>query len=133
MNDNLNNPNFDWVSARSACSLKTIFETLKLEVEKDVEIRNRLRPAMAHYVFKMVSKADVFTVFVESNKAHPTTKFSLSNDSIQLRDGENNLRCDAVLTLNNNGECRLRVHEREYTFWQFRRMALESMFFFDLE
>jgi hypothetical protein len=34
-----------------------------------------------------------------------------------------------ALTLNNNGECRLRVKDEELEQWQVRRMALEELFF----
>jgi len=33
------------------------------------------------------------------------------------------------MALNDDGECRLRVKTKQVEFWQFRRMALESLFF----
>jgi len=35
----------DWVTVRSACSISQIFEKVKLEVEQDVEARNKLSVA----------------------------------------------------------------------------------------
>jgi hypothetical protein len=31
--------------------------------------------------------------------------------------------------LSNDGECKLRVNGDEYTFWQFRKLALEPLLF----
>jgi hypothetical protein len=35
----------------------------------------------------------------------------------------------ASITLTNGGQCKLRVGEEELEQWQFRRMALEKLFF----
>jgi hypothetical protein len=35
----------------------------------------------------------------------------------------------ATLTLNDMGECRLKINGQEREFWQFRRTALEDLFF----
>jgi hypothetical protein len=37
------------------------------------------------------------------------------------------------LTLSDDGNCHLRVGETEYTFWQFRKLALHDLFFVDKE
>lgn len=33
---------FDWVKGRASCSLETVFEKLKLDVESDIKTRNAL-------------------------------------------------------------------------------------------
>ena len=68
-----------------------------------------MRPPQAYYGFRFVTKFKVFTVLIESNITHSEVKFILSDNSIQVRDGDNNLILDASLTLNDAGECRLLV------------------------
>ena len=46
-----------------------------------------------------------------------------------MYDDRDKLICSATLTLNRLGKCRLLVNEEELTQWQFRRMALEKLFF----
>jgi hypothetical protein len=129
MNDNPSKPNFDWVSARSRCSLMQVFETLKLQVQEDVDIRTKLRPALAEYGFKFLPNADRFTVYLEANRPHWSVVFTLTDKQIEVRDQDNNLLIEATVTLNDEGECRLRVKGEEREFWQVRKMALERLFY----
>lgn len=129
MNGPIDSEDFDWVTAQSACSLTKIFETLKLQVLQDVEIRNKLRPQLAGYKFDMAIKASHFTVFVESNSPHWGVQFSLSEKTIEVRDDRNAVMIEATLTLNDQRECRLKIKGQEHELWQFRRLALEKLFF----
>ena len=44
-----------------------------------------------------------------------------------MHDGADKLMFDATLTLNDKGECRLKIGEKELDFWQFRKLALEDL------
>lgn len=129
MTENQKRENLDWVTARSLCSLATVFETLKLQVQQDVETRNKLRPENAHYKFNFVTKGDRFTVFLEANLPHWSVQFKLSDKSIQIHDEGDNLLMEATVTLNDDGECRLRINGTERELWQVRKTVLERLFF----
>jgi hypothetical protein len=120
---------FDWVTARSLCSLRKVFETLTLEVQGDIETRNNLRPDGAQYKFNFVRKENAATVFLEANTPHWFVKFILLDKKIEVRDQNDKLMFETTVTLNNEGECRLLVKSMEYTLWQVRKLALEQMFF----
>ncbi len=63
------------------------------------------------------------TAFVRS------VDFALSKDRINVYNDKDEIMLAATITLNNEGKCRLVVEEEELTQWQFRRMALEKLFF----
>jgi hypothetical protein len=46
-----------------------------------------------------------------------------------VRGNDDAVLLEAGLTLNDEGECRLRTGEQELTFWQFRKRALYNLFF----
>jgi hypothetical protein len=61
--------------------------------------------------------------------ASRSVDFVCTRDEIQVSDDKDQLLYSASLTLNDEGKCRLRVGDKELTQWQFRRMALEKLFF----
>jgi|SRR5271157_3588337 len=125
--------NFDWVSALSACSIALVFEKLRLQVKSDVETREAMRelPKSQHYAFKFISNDREFSAAVHGHKIHRAVIFSLSlpSQSIKVRDEKDTLLFDATTTINDEGECRLKVNGQERELWQVRKMALESLLF----
>jgi hypothetical protein len=71
-------PKFDWVAARSSCSLPNIFKERRLQVEEDVKTRNALRPNNSPYEFSVVENSGDFTVFLEAKDADGSVVFSLA-------------------------------------------------------
>lgn len=119
---------FDWVTALSACSVSQLFETLKLQVQRDVEIRQALQPRTdRHYEF--ASHERKFSVSLENHNVFHVVTFSLEPKGIVAKKNENITLFSATPTLNDVGECRLRVDGRARTLWQVRMMALEELFF----
>jgi len=55
--------------------------------------------------------------------------FNLTEHSIVISDQDGNTIFEAVATLNDEGECRLKVTGQEKELWQVRKMALEELFF----
>jgi hypothetical protein len=51
---------FDWVTARSSCSLPNVFKELRLQVKEDVKTRNALRPNNSPYEFSVVENSGDF-------------------------------------------------------------------------
>jgi len=55
--------------------------------------------------------------------------FALAGKTIQVKNGDREVLFEAGITLNDAGECKLRVDTEEVESWQFRRRALEELFF----
>jgi len=85
---------FEWVKARSACSVAQMFVQLKLEVEHDVKTRNELRPAQSYYGFKIVAAKDSFAVVREGNQIGANTAFFCHADRIEVKHDEKPLHCE---------------------------------------
>lgn len=122
--------NFDWVRALSECSVGAVFETLRQQVKRDVEIRQGLRTEHVHYGFQFISTStNSFSVMVEGNKVHDTVWFERKENEIAVHGEEGIPSFSGTLTLNADGECRVKVEDSEYELWQIRKMALERLFF----
>ena len=123
---------FNWVGARFECSPAKVFEQMRLEVEHDIDARNAQLGTDAEYNFGMVVAGDKFVVVVKARTgsvSHRSVTFSRQEAGISVQDNNNKLKVAATLTLNDRGECRLKVDNQEREFWQFRRMALEGLLF----
>ncbi len=121
--------NFNWVKERFSCSPSKVFETLKLQAQEDVNVRNSLRPKNADYGFSVVVSGTSFTVLKEGNNLHESVIFSLTEKGITVRDKNDKPMFEATLTLNDEGECRVKINGQEREFWQMRKTALEGLFF----
>src|SRR5216683_3617796 len=119
-------PEFDWVSARSACSLVAIFEQLKMQLQEDVAKRQSLREEIAHYGFRIVGKDKRLAVVVEGSGIYDSVLFILTDSGIEVADKDGKLRFKATPTLSDDGECRLKVGDQERELWHVRKMALEE-------
>jgi hypothetical protein len=121
---------FDWVTARSECSLVTIFERLKLQLQDDVDKRMALRgEAPFNYAFKLVIDGKGAAVVLEGPGLYDSTLFRLTNKAIEIMDKDGKVKFAATPTLNDDGECRLSINGQELDLWQFRKKALETLFF----
>jgi hypothetical protein len=124
---------FDWVTARSSCSLPKVFQELRLQAEGDVKTRNGLRPNNSPYEFSVKDNVNEFTVLleakVEGKDVHRSIIFSLTEHAILIQDERGTQMFEVILTLNEQGECKLTAGGKERDFWQVRRMALEELLF----
>lgn len=124
--------NFKWVKARANCSLFEVFKRLRNGVGEDVEERNSIphSDSINWHVGAETGKA--FSVFREEQTYKGpqaiSVDFVLSDNEITVSDGEHIFLRGAV-TLNNEGECKLKVGAEELELWQVRRIALEQIFF----
>jgi hypothetical protein len=117
---------FDWVKARIACSPFAVFQQLQLGCERDVAERNE--PSVEPVLFRTVADRESFVVFREGGRLSAVVEFSWSRTGIAVRrDGSPFL--EAIPTLNDDGDCLLKVGEDELTCWQFRKRALEDLLF----
>ncbi len=123
--------NFRWVSARAICSASQVFQQLYNEVIGDVEERNSIPSGDSQVKFTVTTGKGNFSVVRQIYGSIPdSVNFAISRGGIiTVQDDDNTFQFTATLTLNNEGKCRLRVGDNDLCLWQFRRMALEKLFF----
>lgn len=80
-------------------------------------------------VFTMVSNTTSFKVLSAVENRQIGVKFSLGDKAITVTDTHGNTIFEATITLNDEGECRLKINGLERETWQVRRTALERLFF----
>ncbi len=120
---------FDWVAGRFACSLASVFKTLRLQVEEDIKTRNDLRPPNSPYEFSVADMDDGFTVALASKELRKAVMFHLAEHAILVRDDKHDLMFEVTLAFSDQGDCHLQVHHEQREYWQVRRMALEGLMF----
>jgi hypothetical protein len=119
--------NFDWVTARAECSINVVFRTICLGIESDVATRNASIGTGTPFVTKY--EGDDLVVFRNVQRS-PFLVFRQTENGIEALDGHTKaVRLAAFITLCDDGQCRLMVGGAERVFWQFRRRALEELFF----
>lgn len=125
---NVTDPNFNWVTARSECSALGMFLSLQKDLTKDVETANKVF-ANSRRKFGFSKDATSLTVYEERISPH-IVAFVLDNTNTRISVEENGeLRYTASFTLDKEGRCRFIVGDEELENWQFRKKALESLFF----
>jgi hypothetical protein len=119
---------FDWVTERAGCTVNSVFESLYAEIKRDVELINGKRKQQ----FGVNRNDGIITVFQENSSPPRSVAFGISGVFIFSQDsGGAHKRIEATLTLNDQGKCRLKVGDLERERWQFRKDALEDLFFGD--
>jgi hypothetical protein len=118
--------NFDWVRARLGCSPEKVFHSLKLEVEDDVKSRNLA--AATKREFHVVTHPGRFVVLMKGVDGASIT-FEQTELGIDVKNEKDSVFIRGTLTINNSKECRLKFNGQEYESWQFRKLALEELFF----
>jgi hypothetical protein len=135
----MNAYNFDWVTARNECSLEKAFEKLRLDVKADVDKRQALRvkpPSWDgfEYGFNYSSNTSAFSASIHaSNRSSQGVIFRLEPAgyiAVLNKNDEELFR--ATVTLDNERQCKFVVDGVELEDWQFRKKALEHIFFGEL-
>jgi hypothetical protein len=123
------NPKFDWVAERSACTLPKMFMQLRAEIEGDVKERNAQRPDNSPYEFVIVEKDSGFSVVLEAKDYRRAVTFMFEDHAIIVLDPSGNQMFEVTLLFTDDGKCRLKAKEENRETWQVRRMALEDLLF----
>jgi hypothetical protein len=108
-----------------------VFQTVRLGIESDVKERNRRLP-VGYNPFETKYDGQHLLVFRHNPRAEKQDilRFTATESGIRVVDDVAGVvTLEAHLTLNDKGECRLKVNGAECAFWQFRRRALEAMMF----
>jgi hypothetical protein len=126
-------PDFDWITTRRKCSLRQMFEELRVAIEKDVSIANGFLKTEAGFEFKMAGTTDRFRVYIQSpyvDTGGIAIAIVLSPKSIIVHDGATGtVKFEIGIGLNDDGDCRFIIEGKELDSWQVRRRALEDMLF----
>jgi hypothetical protein len=124
----------NWVRARNACSTQQMFERLKADIQEDVKTRNDLVPKHPEFGFpfgfRVVEAANSLRIVREGiPPLVDAVVITLNKESITVSDPNGQIMLTATVTLNDEGNCVFRVKNEERELWQFRKMALEKLFF----
>jgi hypothetical protein len=120
---------FDWVGARSACTLPKMYRQLMAEIEEDVKTRNAERPDNSPYEFLIEEKGTTFSVILQGQDFRRAITFSFEDHAILVLDASGNQMFEITLIFTDDGVCRLKAKEENREPWQVRRMALEDLMF----
>src|ERR1044071_2725962 len=110
---------FDWVTALGECSPYATFSQLKDGVLKDIDARNELVPPTSGLKFSLRKDIDPakdkFTVLkiAPDGSDSDSVLFSYSGRTFSVVDRSFKPSVQGTLTLNDVGECRIRVGEQE--------------------
>lgn len=123
----------DWVTARANCNARHVFHDIRDEVEKDIATRNTFitERQKADFVGFQFEPQDAASFAIIRNGASIVSRitFKCGDSAITVLDDAGRKLVEATLTLNDAGECRLAVNKEELAHWQFRRRALQDLFF----
>jgi hypothetical protein len=122
---------FDWVTARHACSVGGFFERLCVGARQNVNTRKALRVELADTgPIEFTSSRGIFSVMRTVNQMAPVgVRFVLDGQTIRVEGSGVDVGFKGTLTLTDEGECRLRVNGEELDEWQVLRRGLETLFF----
>lgn len=124
--------NFDWVVARNECSIEKVFHRLRLDVQTDVETRQSLRERGEFgfdQSFAFTSSGNKFSASMRTRTHGRSVIFAFRKNHIVVLDDIDRELMSATVTLTDDKGCRLVVGEEVLDEWQFRKRALESLFF----
>jgi hypothetical protein len=120
---------FDWITARSGCSLVQMFLKLKRDLQEDLLIAKPLFRESGR-IFNLNENATSLTVFEEAIPPRGISfELNDSTSAILVKDLKGTQKFAIAITLNEERECVFVVDGEELESWQVRRKALESLFF----
>jgi hypothetical protein len=130
-NPNKKPANFNWIEARSKCSLREMFEQLKLGIREDVERFNGSLAPDDTNKFTVVEDAKTMKVLSgDGFKDDSSVVFVLKGNVIRVGSVEKNqILFDVKIGLNDDGDCKFSIDGKEFDSWQIRRKALEDLLF----
>jgi hypothetical protein len=130
---NQTDPNFDWVTARAKCSPNDVLLQLESQTEEDIKKRNDLltdSEKKYRVRFHFQRELNHFSVWtLRDSERLGYASFRADPEGIRVTYVDPHPELIGTLTLSNDGECKLKVNDDEYSFWQFRKLTLEPLLF----
>jgi hypothetical protein len=136
---NQNDSGFEWVIERAKCSASEVYQDFARQLKHDVELRNEAlsgKERKNEVNFTFSGGRAPASLFVAAQKGGQFLQeirlaqviFTKVPEGIEAEytDGT---KVVGSLTLSQDGDCRLKVDGVEYSFWQFRKLTLEPIFF----
>jgi hypothetical protein len=124
----------NWVETRAACTAPTVFNQLCDAIRTDVEAINSVRHLTQndHFQADMHSSGTTIIVGQPNKVPRPRVFVGIVENRIEVHQEWDGKRWKAFIGLNDQGRCILRLEDgTEIEQWQFRKKALEGMFFGD--
>jgi len=121
----------DWVAKRAACNLAAIYHQLCLEIDNDIIAVNALRDDKEMH-FRRDSLADGSIVIGQPQRIpRVTVTIGIVDQTILVRNQAAQEQWSAMVGLSNECRCVLRLvqDKSELETWQFRKKALDALFF----
>jgi hypothetical protein len=121
----------NWVEKRAACNLAEVFHQLCIEIGNDIIAINSLK--YKELYFKQESLSDGTIVIGQPNRTpRLTVSIGIVDQQITVQDQATPDRWSVRVGLNSEGRCVLKVEDgSEMETWQFRKKALDVLFFGD--
>lgn len=124
---------FDWVTEREKCSLKEVFEALRLGIREDVDTRNStLSDDPDTATLKIAEAAGTIRVYwhdvYSPSLSQKFAEFALKKQNITVTN-QDGVLFEAFVGLNDEGDCKVKISGKELDVWQVRRRALEQLMF----
>jgi hypothetical protein len=128
----------NWVEVRSACTVAKVFNALRNEIAEDVEAANQVLsiPETSRYQVDVHSDGSTIYVGRPNMLSRARVIIGVSNGRIAVNEEWSGTKWSASIGLNDEGRCTLRLCDEkgeptalEMEHWQFRKKALESLFF----
>lgn len=130
---------FDWVSAQAKCSAAVMFERLRTRVREDVQRRNGIFDRNDGWKFEFHEDDDGFEAVRGATSGRSgsgvgaVVRFERTGSRIHVQGEDIDVEFMAVVALDVTGSCRFVVGEAVYSEWEIRRMALEQLFFEEID
>ena len=122
---------FDWISARSTCTVSGAFKQLEEDVQTDLSDFAKMNPGSAQSCTFQRCTDDRFCVVRHQNHM---VVFEIADSKIRVARwaylGDETLLMVLTVNLDDDGKCVLIDEDQKaWKFWQVRRKALEETFF----
>ena len=121
----------NWVGKRAACTVAQTFKEVLIGINNDVEAINAARniPVESRFSADLTTKGTTVGVGQHGPFRAGRVMIGIVGETIEVRDGVTQ-PWTVTVSLNNEGRCTLKLEDgTELEQWQFRKKALESLFF----
>lgn len=123
----------NWVDKRAACAIATVFNQLCNGITADVEAANSARQLSEIDRFSAAMHSTGTVIFVGRPNRTPRARVIVGvvDDRIEVHQEWDGGNWNVTVGLNEEGRCILWLDGKEMEQWQFRKKALEELFFGD--